>query len=179
MLVGMAMDARAMMQAFAAGREALALLLQGGAWLTAGGLLGAFHFLSLRGSARMLATSSALSAALTLHLVRFAITAGALIVIARYGALPLLAATLGLVAVRTAVLQVVSGLRETPRGVMAGISPRDAAVGFAGLANSSILRGGAMGAGGRGSPPAPPILDSAPLEGGGIASPNKGPRPLP
>ena len=172
----MAMDARAMMQVFATGRGALALLLQGGAWLTAGGLLGAFHFLSLRRSARRLATSSAPSAALTLHLIRFAITAGALIVIARYGALPLLAATFGLVAARTAVLQAVSSVGETPRGVMAGISPRDAAIGFAGLANPSIPRGGA---GGWGSRPAPSILDSAPLEGSGIASTNKRHRPLP
>jgi len=168
-----------MMQAFATGRETLALLLESGAWLAAGGLVGAFHFLSLRSSARMLATASAPSAALALHLVRFAVTAGALIVIARHGALPLLAATLGLVAARTAVLQAVSRVRETPRGIMAGISPRDAAMGFAGLANASIPRGGAMGAGVRASPPAPSMLDPEPLGGGRIAGPNKGPRPRP
>lgn len=124
----------------------------------------------------MLATSSAPSAALTLHLIRFAVTGGALIVIARHGAVPLLAATLGVVAARTAVLQAVSGIGETSR---AEIGPRDAAIGFAGLAHSSIPRGGAMGAGGRSVPPASSILATAPLEGGGIASPNQGPRPLP
>jgi hypothetical protein len=97
----------------------------------------------------MLATSSALSAALTLHLIRFAITAGALIIIARYGALPPFAATLGLVAARRAVLQAVLGVRETPRGVEAGKSPRDAAIGFAGLANASIPAGERWGPAGR------------------------------
>ena len=172
----MAMDARAMIQFFATGHEALAVLLESGAWLTAGGLLGAFHFLSLRRSARMLATSSAPSVALTLHLIRFAITAGALIVIARHGALPLLAATLGLLAARTAVLQAVLGVGETPRGVMAEISPRDAAIGLAGVANSPPHR---RGADGWGSAPAPSILDSAPADRGSIATPNEGHRPPP
>jgi hypothetical protein len=90
---------------FATGHDVYALLLESGAWLTMGGLVGAFHFLTLRRSARMLATGSSLSAGLVLHLIRFPITVGALIVIARYGALPLVAATLGILASRTAVLR--------------------------------------------------------------------------
>jgi hypothetical protein len=45
-----------------------------------------------------------LAAALTLHLLRWLVTAGALIVIARHGAAALVAATVGLLAARTAVL---------------------------------------------------------------------------
>jgi hypothetical protein len=103
----MAMDARAMTLPFATGNETIALLLESGAWLAMGGLIGTFHFLTLRRSARMLAMGSSLSAGLVLHLIRFPITASALIVIARYGALPLLAATLGILAARTAVLRLV------------------------------------------------------------------------
>jgi hypothetical protein len=53
----------------------------------------------------MLATGSSLSAGLVLHLIRFPVIAGALVFTARYGALPLLAATLGILAARTAVLR--------------------------------------------------------------------------
>jgi hypothetical protein len=104
-LVGLAMDARAMTQLFATGHDVFALLLKSCAWLAMGGLVGTFHFLTLRRSARMLAIGSSLSAGLMLHLIRFPITAGALIVIAQYGALPLLAATLGILVARTAVLR--------------------------------------------------------------------------
>jgi F1F0 ATPase subunit 2 len=103
MLVGMAMDARAMMRHSAEG-EALAMLAGIAGWLAAGALIGAFHFLTLRTSARMLAAGSSLPAALALHLTRFVVITGALTVIARYGALPLLAAMLGLLAARTAVI---------------------------------------------------------------------------
>jgi hypothetical protein len=101
----MAMDARAMTLLFATRNEALTLLLESGACLAMGGLVGTFHFLTLRRSVRMLATGSALSAGLVLHMIRFPIIAGALIVIARYGALPLLAATIGILAARAAVLR--------------------------------------------------------------------------
>jgi hypothetical protein len=90
---------------FAVRHEALALLLESGAWLAMGGLVGTFHFLTLRRSARMLVMGSSLSAGLVLHLIRFPITAIALIVIAPYGALPLLAAMLGILAARTALLR--------------------------------------------------------------------------
>ena len=94
-----------MMQLFAAGDGALALLAEGCAWFATGALVGIFHFLTLRTSVRMLATGSSLPSGLALHLARFAITAGALALIVRHGALPLLAATLGILAARTAVLR--------------------------------------------------------------------------
>jgi F1F0 ATPase subunit 2 len=103
MLVGMAMDAHAMTQAFAGG-DGIAMLAGIAGWLAAGGLIGVLHFLTLRRSARMLAAGSSLPAALVFHLARFVVTVGALTVIARHGALPLLAATLGLLAARTAVI---------------------------------------------------------------------------
>jgi F1F0 ATPase subunit 2 len=105
MLVGMAMGACAMTPLSAIGNDALALFLESGACLAIGGLVGAFHFLTLRRSVRMLATGSSLSAGLVLHLIRFPIIAGALVFIARYGALPLLAAMLGIRAARTAALR--------------------------------------------------------------------------
>jgi hypothetical protein len=101
----MAMDARAMTPLFAIGNEALALFLDSAAWLAIGALVGAFHFLTLRRSAWMVATGSSLCAGLVLHLIRFPIIAGVLVFIARYGALPLLAAMLGLLAARAAVLR--------------------------------------------------------------------------
>jgi F1F0 ATPase subunit 2 len=166
-----------MTQVFTTEREALTLLLESGAWLTAGGLLGAFHFLSLRRSARMLATASAPAAALALHLIRFAVTAGALSVIARHGAVPLLAATLGVLAARTVVLQAVLGVGETRSGGTAG--PRDAAIAVAGMANSPLPRGGVTAAGGSGSPAAPSRPEPAPAETVRITTANQGPRPLP
>jgi hypothetical protein len=90
---------------FAIGHDTLAPFLESTAWVATGGLVGTFHFLTLRRSARMLAMGSSLSAGLVLHLIRFPIIAGALIVIARYGALPLLAATLGILGARTAALR--------------------------------------------------------------------------
>jgi F1F0 ATPase subunit 2 len=105
MLVGLAMDARAMTPFFATGQDQFALLLESGAWLAMGALVGTFHFVTLRRSARMLATGSSLSAGLALHLIRFPIIAGTLVFSARYGALPLLAAMFGILAARTAVLR--------------------------------------------------------------------------
>lgn len=96
--------------------EAFALLLDSSAWLAAGGFLGAFHFLTLRRSARMLTTGASLPAALALHLARFAVTAGALLLIARQGALPLLAATLGILAARGVVIRAALASRATASG---------------------------------------------------------------
>jgi F1F0 ATPase subunit 2 len=94
-----------MMPLFATEHQAFAVLAESSTWLAMGALVGAFHFLTLRTSARMLATGSSLPAAVAVHLIRFAITAGVLVLIARHGALPLLAATLGIIASRTAVLR--------------------------------------------------------------------------
>jgi hypothetical protein len=84
--------------------DVLKLVLDVSCWLAIGALIGAFHFLSLRRSAQMLATGSAVL--LALALIRFAVLAGALGIITRHdGALALLVATLGVLASRTAVLR--------------------------------------------------------------------------
>jgi F1F0 ATPase subunit 2 len=86
--------------------DVLKLVFDGSFWLVIGALLGAFHFLSLRRSAQMLATGSAVLLALALQLIRFAVLAGALGFITRHdGVLALLVATLGVLASRTAVLR--------------------------------------------------------------------------
>ena len=112
----------------AAGPESVdampALVFACGPWLAAGAVVGAFHFLSLRAVAGMLATPSALAAALTLHLLRWVVTAGALTVIARHGAAALLAAAFGLLAARTAVVAVFGTVSAPPR---AAAPHRDAA----------------------------------------------------
>ncbi len=72
------------------------------AWLTAGVLIGAFHFLTLRWNVGMFATGQSLLLALPIQLVRFAVTAGMLAIIAiHFGALPLLLATAGILTTRT------------------------------------------------------------------------------
>ena len=77
-----------------------------GAWLMVGALIGAFHFLTLRWNVRMLAPGRPLPLVLAIALVRLAIIAGALGVVAgRFGALPLIVATAGIVAARTAVIK--------------------------------------------------------------------------
>ncbi len=89
------------------GHDPLLYGLGAGAWIAAGALIGASHFLTLRWNVQMIAASRSLLLALAGQLVRFALTAGLLAVIAgRFGALPLLAATLGILAARTAVVQV-------------------------------------------------------------------------
>ena len=88
------------------GHDQLLHGLGAGAWLAAGALIGAFHFLTLRWNVQMFAAGRSLPLALTGQLVRFAFTAGLLAVIASgFGALPLLAATVGILAARTAVVQ--------------------------------------------------------------------------
>jgi len=85
------------------------LILHGvgaGAWLIVGALIGAFHFLTLRWNVRMLPPGRPLPLVLAIALVRFALIAGALGVVAgRFGALPLIVATGGILAARTAVFR--------------------------------------------------------------------------
>jgi len=82
------------------------LVLTTSAWLAIGGLIGTWHYGMLRWNAHMLATESALPAAVAVQLIRLAITVGMLTIITRqYGAVPLLAATLGLVGSRLAVVR--------------------------------------------------------------------------
>ena len=82
------------------------LVLSVSAWHAAGALIGAFHFLTLRWNVRMFAVGQSLSLALVTQLVRFALIAGVLAIIAsRFGALPLLVATAGILATRTVVVR--------------------------------------------------------------------------
>jgi hypothetical protein len=85
-------------------------LLDAGAWLAIGALIGAFHYLTLRRTALILVTGSSVLKAVTLQLIRFAVTAGALGIITRhYGAVPLLVTALGALISRTAVLRLGAG----------------------------------------------------------------------
>ena len=87
------------------GDDAL-LAMQAGAWLGCGALIGACHFSMLRWSVRLLAMGRAPVLTLSLQLARFAVLAGALaVVVSRFGALPLLLATAGIVATRFAAIR--------------------------------------------------------------------------
>ena len=82
------------------------LVLTTSAWLAIGGLIGTCHYVTLRWIAHMLAAGLVLPVTVAVQLVRLAITAGMLTIITRqYGALPLLAATLGLLASRTVLVR--------------------------------------------------------------------------
>jgi len=82
------------------------LAAQAAAWLCCGALIGAFHFLTLRWSVGLLAAGRVPLLAMTLQLTRFALLAGALGMIARgVGAVPLLVATAGILAARTAAIR--------------------------------------------------------------------------
>jgi F1F0 ATPase subunit 2 len=106
MLVGVAMDAQAMTGFSGMGHDVLKLVLDASSWLAVGAVIGAFHFLTLLRGAQMLAGGSPVLLALALQLIRLAILAGALGMITRhYGAAALLAATLGVLASRAAVLR--------------------------------------------------------------------------
>ena len=91
---------------FIAGHDLIPRAIGAGAWLTVGALIGASHFLALRWNVRMLAVGRSLPLALATQLVRFALLAGVLTIIAgHFGAFPLLAAAAGILAVRTTVLR--------------------------------------------------------------------------
>ncbi len=82
------------------------LALRAGAWLGGGALIGACYFLTLRWNVRMLALGRLPLFAMALQLGRFALLAGVLAVIAgRFGALPLILATAGILAARTAAVR--------------------------------------------------------------------------
>jgi F1F0 ATPase subunit 2 len=100
------MDAQAMTKLFLTEFELTWDIVGVGAWLAVGALVGAFQFLTLRWNVRMLAVDRPLPLALAAQFVRLALVAGALAVIAGYfGALPLLLATAGILAARTAILR--------------------------------------------------------------------------
>jgi len=82
------------------------LALRAGGWLAAGALIGALHFWLLRSSVRMLVLGQPRLLAFALQLGRAALLAGMLaVIVARFGAWPLLLATGGILAARAAVIR--------------------------------------------------------------------------
>ncbi len=75
------------------------------AWLAAGTVIGAIHFIGLRWNVRMLAVGCSLLPAAAVQFGRFAAMGVALAVIARsFGALPLLAVTAGILTARAVII---------------------------------------------------------------------------
>lgn len=75
-------------------------------WLAAGIVIGAVHFLSLRWNVQMLTAGRSLLPVVAVQLGRFAGMALVLALITRtFGALPLLAAALGILAARTIIVR--------------------------------------------------------------------------
>jgi F1F0 ATPase subunit 2 len=98
------MDAEAM-TGFHLGDNAL-LMLEAAVWLICGALLGACYFLTLRWNVNLLALGRAPLLAIGLQLGRLAFFAAALAaIVSRFGALPLLLVTAGVLAVRTAAMR--------------------------------------------------------------------------
>src|SRR5271166_3172940 len=86
--------------------QLILLVLSVGAWLMVGALIGSLYFLTLRWNVRMLTLGQSIPLPLATPLVRFALIAGVLAIIAsHFGALPLLAATAGILATRVAVVR--------------------------------------------------------------------------
>jgi F1F0 ATPase subunit 2 len=100
------MDAQAMTIFHDTERELILYVFRASAWLGVGTVIGAFYFLSLRWNVRHLEVGRSLLLAFATQLVRFALTAVVLGVISsQYGALPLLIAAAGIMAVRSAVIR--------------------------------------------------------------------------
>jgi F1F0 ATPase subunit 2 len=75
-------------------------------WLAAGTAIGAVFFLTLRWSVRMLAAGNAVLLVMTLQLARFAVIGAVLAAIVNhFGALALLAAAVGILVARAALLR--------------------------------------------------------------------------
>jgi F1-F0 ATPase (N-ATPase) AtpR subunit len=88
------------------GHDLLLHLLGASVGLAIGALIGAFHFRTLQWNVQMFVVGGSLLLGSMSQLARFAFIACLLAAIARqFGALPLLAATAGILAVRSAVLQ--------------------------------------------------------------------------
>lgn len=106
MLVGVAMDAQAVTKLDLAHYGLVPCLLSVGAWLVAGTAIGALYFLTLRGNAAMFAAGRSPVLALAMQIARFMGIAGVLAVVAiHFGALPLLVATVGILAARTVIIR--------------------------------------------------------------------------
>jgi N-ATPase, AtpR subunit len=86
--------------------EQALLVVRVGAWLSNGGLIGVFYFLTLRWSIKMLTANKRLLLAIVLQLGRLTLLAGLLaIVVISFGALPLVLTTAGIFAARVAAVQ--------------------------------------------------------------------------
>jgi F1F0 ATPase subunit 2 len=100
------MDAQAMTHFDLTGHNLIGHLVNAGAWLACGALIGTFHFLTLRWNVRMFAAEQPLLLSFGIQLVRFALMAAVLAVITRsFGALPLLVVTVGILTMRIAVVR--------------------------------------------------------------------------
>lgn len=87
-------------------REMAVYVLNTSAWLTVGALIGALHFMMLRWNVRNFEVGRSLVLAFATQIVRFALVAVVLGVIARqFGALPLLIATAGILVARTVIIR--------------------------------------------------------------------------
>ena len=82
--------------------ESASLVLQAGVWLSCGALIGALHLLSLQWSVRLFVAGGAPLVPMILQLGRLAFIAGALVlIVGHFGAVALVAATLGILIART------------------------------------------------------------------------------
>ncbi len=87
-------------------QDLMPLLLAGGAWLAAGAAIGALYFLALRWNVQIFATGRSVFLAVAIQFARFAAMAGLLTLVAmQFGALPLLAATAGILVARTVLVR--------------------------------------------------------------------------
>ncbi len=94
-----------MIQTFAI-EPVLSHALTAGGWLAVGIVIGALHFLALQWNTRLFVSGLSVALAIGTQLVRYAVTAAALVFIARYtGAIALLIATLGILIARTVILR--------------------------------------------------------------------------
>jgi hypothetical protein len=95
-----------MTHSYLPGHDLFSYVISAGTWLTLGALIGALHFLTLRWNVWMLTADWPLPLASAIQLARFTITAGLFAVVAvHFGAFPLVVATAGVLAARTAVLR--------------------------------------------------------------------------
>ncbi len=94
-----------MTNSYFAGDDLLLYVLAASGWFALGAIIGAFHFLTLRWNVHVFAVGGSLQLALASQLVRFAVIASLLaVIVSHFGALPLLAASAGILAARTAVV---------------------------------------------------------------------------
>jgi hypothetical protein len=86
--------------------EQALLIVQVGAWLSSGALIGAFYFFTLRWSVKMLSANKRLLLAMVLQLGRLTLLTGLLtIIVIGFGALPLVLTTVGIFAARATAVQ--------------------------------------------------------------------------